>query len=1342
MNLTRYTAPPVVSLPRLLRNRRHYRRFALLLILALFCTSAPPAIHAQEAAPLYCAALTADDCALLTAAHEQMRTLHSVTAKSHVDFAASNIPDAPFESLTLTLDQQTAQSLSTEALAALLELRQIAQTEPQLLMAEPQRLLDFYAAFLTGANVDSTLQLRVSEDVVRLIEQAAAEEGEPIPFPLPNQVEFGTRLIDGTLYVNLSNVAALLPGLTATGDIWFGVELAPVFDLAFKAALADADFNDMGDAEAELFAQILGASASSAGGPLVTTLAALPFGAQVLPFLNIERVQNGQVNGGATARFRTTVNYAALLADPTVQELIAQLIRDPDFGGQEMDEMKMARTLVLIQQFGPTVLETLGLELVEQIDLATGLFVQGELTVDWDVAQLAPLLAVAGLSSQNETQQLPIIKLNSTSTYGDQNADLVIEPPAAALIISTSELLDLIPPAELGLLNRKPAPTEPVVPGDDPFAAAVALSDAGDPLSALPLFDQVLALEPDNAEYYTERGRAHYLLGHYAEALADAESALALEPNARRYNLHGAAHKELGHIDEAFADYALAIEADPSFQFAYFNRGLLYANQGEYTPAIADFDAAIAIDSAYADAYNERGLAYYWLGEYATAIENYDTAIELRPNNVRFYTNRGDAYGQAGEYSMALADYDAAISLDPAYAPAYNNRGYTYYLQEAYDDAVTDYNMALELEPNYLLAYGNRGDAYAALGDYEAAIADYDATLELNPQYGWVYARRADAYNELGNYAQALADYNAAIAFDDQDADTYFQRALVHYNLDELEPEIADYTATLELDPTHTTAYYFRALSYLDLGEPELALEDFGSAIALEPDNANFYIDRGYAHSLLGNHAQALADADVGVELAPDNPVAWGNRADANGKLGNYDQAFSDFDRALELDPEHAVAYLDRGKLYHELGQTAQAIADLERYLELAPDAEDREEVETLLEELYAAVNDAHTPKPAAAVAKLTQIQPNNQDAETSVHPLLRLLQMVPDTPEYRKYLAFGDAAAWHTATGTPRVQEVDELNGVPKAERDALLFTMPRETLPPAAFGAQYMASEDQRGHFGFNLFTLERWLEAGNVPGTLTIAEVDTDSTARIADALTASGYSSTPLAAGSTLYSIRDDFEIQIDAPLRTGMMGELNRIILDNGQMIIGRATEVVESAQTAATGGQSTLADVSAFHAAAQALTDDTLADMGALVGVLIVEDVASDPAAMLGLNPTAEEIETVRKYLGEASLLPVLLPAFGTHRNGDATYLTLAAVFAPGADAAEVTAILAERMRTYTSLVTKQPLAERWTFVQATPLEIDGLPVALVTMQVNDPAAPLAWSQMVFARDLAFLWSD
>ncbi|MCB0090294.1 MAG: hypothetical protein KDE54_20460, partial [Caldilineaceae bacterium] len=60
------------------------------------------------------------------------------------------------------------------------------------------------------------------------------------------------------------------------------------------------------------------------------------------------------------------------------------------------------------------------------------------------------------------------------------------------------------------------------------------------------------------------------------------------------------------------------------------------------------------------------------------------------------------------------------------------------------------------------------------------------------------------------------------------------------------------------------------------------------------------------------------------------------------------------------------------------------------------------------------------------------------------------------------------------------------------------------------------------------------------------------------------------------------------------------------------MIIGRATEVVESAQTAATGGQSTLADVSAFHAAAQALTDDTLADMGALVGVLIVEDVASD----------------------------------------------------------------------------------------------------------------------------------
>lgn len=1515
------------------------RPIGVLLILALLCTIWPPATYAQEAAPLFCATLSAEDCALLTNAQDQMSALRSVVAQSHIDFLASNIPDAPFDSIAFSLDQQVTQELSIEAAAALLEMRQLAQMQPQRFQQEPQLLLDYYAAMLTGMNLASSVQMSVSEEVIRLIEEAAAAEGEPIPFALPNELAFSTRLVDGTFYTNLSEVADLLPGLSAHGDVWLGVEFAPIVDLAFQAALADADFDDMSSSDAELFAQLLSTSASNTGGPAVTTVAALPFGAELVPFFDVERLENGEVDGQETARLRTTIDYAALLADPVVQELIAELIRSPDFGGQEMDEMEMARTLVIVQQFGPSVLETLGLEIVEEIALETGHYLGGELKLDWDLSELAPLLAATGVARQSELPQLPVIQLNARSSYRDHNADLAIEPPATALIVSTSELLELIPQEELDFFSSEPQPLPaPEFASGSPYEDALVLLDQGDPFGALPLLDEAIAFEPDNAEQYTERGRAHYLTGNYEEALADVERSLELAPSARAYNLRGVLQEEQGNTEQAFADYERAIALDSTFHFAYYNRGLLYTNQGEHELAIADFDAAIEANPNYADAYNERGAAHYRLGNYEDALESYSTAIYLTPNNVRFYTNRGDAYGQLAEYDLALADYESARTIDPFYTPLYNNRGYTYYLLEQYEEAVADYTTAIEQDPTYLLAYANRGDAYRGLGDYEAAVEDYNTVLELDPQYGWAFAARAAAYNDLGEYEQALTDYTAAINFDDQDAYTYLQRGLVYYNLGQLEEEIADYTSALELSPDYATAYYYRALSYQDLGELERALADFNRALELEsddldilmergllyldlnemelaladfdqvieqaPEDAAGYINRSYTYSLLGNYEESRADASRAVELAPENPIAWGNRADANGKLGNYDQAFADFEEALALDPEHATAYLDRGKLYQELGQNAEAIADLERYLELLPNAEDAEEVEGLIDELRSETSDEQgatttdadeaawesytndefalsvrhpaawsvesdvvqeddrtylsltlassesEPQPgepfavlfgqvysetttapalrslheqwlteldfdgelvseangtitrddiawidqtyesevegspfilrtvtmiidshpahffsatAAGAANLqrtmdemndsiavaginfAQLQGQSEEEQTEsvggAAALAQLLQMVPDTPEYRRYLTFGDAAAWHATTGVPHIAEPDDLDVLTARERDALLFTFSRETMTPSTLGAQYFMAEDQLGHFGFNLFTLDRWLEAGSPPEMLTVVEVSTDP-ANIASALVASGYSDAHLEDGSTLFSQHDDFEVQLDAPLRTGMMGELNRILLRDGQMIIGRATEIVENAQLATAGDHTSLAEVSTFRAAVQAVTDPTLSELGELVGAIFTEDAATDPAAILGANASAERLKAVRKSLGEATLPPVLLSTFATHRNGDDIYLTLAAVFPSGTDATEVTNILAERMSSYTSVVIQQPLDERWSLVQATPLEVEGTPVALVTMQVTDPEAPLSWAQMVFARDVAFLWSE
>jgi tetratricopeptide (TPR) repeat protein len=75
-----------------------------------------------------------------------------------------------------------------------------------------------------------------------------------------------------------------------------------------------------------------------------------------------------------------------------------------------------------------------------------------------------------------------------------------------------------------------------------------------------------------------------------------------------------------------------AITGGPLTAREYSNRGIAYANNGEYDRAIADFTQAIALKPDFALAYSNRGNAYANKGEYDRAIADYTQAIKLNPN--------------------------------------------------------------------------------------------------------------------------------------------------------------------------------------------------------------------------------------------------------------------------------------------------------------------------------------------------------------------------------------------------------------------------------------------------------------------------------------------------------------------------------------------------------------------------------------------------------------------------------------------------------------------------------------------------------------------------------------
>lgn len=421
-----------------------YSKFRVLKIIFIFglllLATLPNSVQAQDDAPLYCAELSIEDCEILAASREAMSDLRSVSSDVAFELIMSDIPDVPFDEITLNIEQQTSYMLTDEGLATRAKFGDV-DLITDLLQEDPAAFMGLYAELMEGNTFDSSFRISVSEDTMALIELAVEEDsGEPLPFDLPREFGISSRLIDGTFYMNLSEMLDPLPGIKAIGNVWFGFDYAPMMALTMEAARADGDLDPMNADEAPMMAQIVAATAGAGGGPLITTIAGLPFSEDVLPSLTVERIDDG----GEGIRFRTVVDYATLLSEPVVQELLADLIRDPDFGNMKMSDEEMTGVLSTIQLMGPTVLDSLGLEVIEEIDPATGLMLGSEFHLNWDIDALAPMITMAGGPDLSELEVTPVVSLNGTSTHQNHNSELVIEEPETALIFSSEEIMELV----------------------------------------------------------------------------------------------------------------------------------------------------------------------------------------------------------------------------------------------------------------------------------------------------------------------------------------------------------------------------------------------------------------------------------------------------------------------------------------------------------------------------------------------------------------------------------------------------------------------------------------------------------------------------------------------------------------------------------------------------------------------------------------------------------------------------------------------------------------------------------------------------------------------------------
>ncbi len=160
----------------------------------------------------------------------------------------------------------------------------------------------------------------------------------------------------------------------------------------------------------------------------------------------------------------------------------------------------------------------------------------------------------------------------------------------------------------------------------------LALLDEEQPLAALPLLEQALALEPQAAPAYLHAGTAQLQLHHPDAAAALLGRYVELRPaDPRGYANLALALVQTGRLGEARLLLSRRVEQVPTDALAWRNRGLVAAAAGDFPAAIADYQQALALTPDDPLTHNNLGVALAQSDQLPAALRHFATAARLDP---------------------------------------------------------------------------------------------------------------------------------------------------------------------------------------------------------------------------------------------------------------------------------------------------------------------------------------------------------------------------------------------------------------------------------------------------------------------------------------------------------------------------------------------------------------------------------------------------------------------------------------------------------------------------------------------------------------------------------------
>jgi tetratricopeptide (TPR) repeat protein len=173
-------------------------------------------------------------------------------------------------------------------------------------------------------------------------------------------------------------------------------------------------------------------------------------------------------------------------------------------------------------------------------------------------------------------------------------------------------------------------------------------------------------------------------------------------------NSLGAEYMLSKNYDQALRYFNKAINENVDNHKGYYNRGLLYAQNGKFNEALADFNKAIELKQ-YPKAYVARANVYYMLKDFPKAMSDAETVLKTDPDNVKANFVLANCYDDLNQLDKAMVYYNKVIAVNTNDPSFYLRRAIVFGKLKQFDQCLRDLDASTAINASYGEAYFWKG---------------------------------------------------------------------------------------------------------------------------------------------------------------------------------------------------------------------------------------------------------------------------------------------------------------------------------------------------------------------------------------------------------------------------------------------------------------------------------------------------------------------------------------------------------------------------------------------------------------------------------------------------------